>query len=138
MKTQFQKGLTQNETDIEYTELHLAGIQRKIRNIIDKITDGFCTPDMKETLEELDRQKTFTKQKLDSLQKKLHARNADEKDLIKFLSQYVKLDKCTFEEKKKAIQAFVSKVVVRPDSVDIHSVVNIIGRSGVIGFSTKH
>lgn len=128
MQEYFLMGVSDNERDITYTEMHIAGIDRKIRNILDAIAEGFRTPQMKLELEDLDRQKTFSMEKLRSLKNKLNSRGADREQIIKYLNQYAGISKFSFEEKKKAVQTFIEKVTVLPDSVRLFTVVNTTGR----------
>ncbi len=83
---------------------------------------------MKEALSDLEEQKANLAVKLSKFKLHLDARGADKKMIKKYLLQYADLSKFTFEEKKKAIQTFAEKVIVLLDSVQIHSIVNTIGR----------
>ena len=124
----FQKGYLGNNMDIYNTKQTIVGIERKLQKMVDAICEGLYNPTMKEAMTKLEEQKNNLEIELSRHEKKMAGRRASMEDVKNYLLHFAKLDKFTFEDKKKAIQQFINKIVVSPDSIEIHSIVNIIGR----------
>lgn len=113
--------------DIKTFTDQLAGIQTEINNIVNAIAAGMFHPSMKEKMDELETKKANLLLKLEEakLQAKTHAPTEDM--IRKYLQKDADIRNKSPEEQKRIIQAYVKKVIVYENTIDINTIVTFAG-----------
>lgn len=108
--------------DIKTFTNQLAGVQIEINNIVNAIAAGMYHPSMKEKMDELETRKASLSIKLEEakLQAETHAPTPEM--IRKYLEKDADIRNKSPEEQKKIIQAYIQRVVVYDDKIDIHSI----------------
>jgi len=113
--------------DIKVFTDQLAGVQTQINNIVNAIAAGMFHPSMKEKMDEIEAKKVNLTIKLEEakLQAQMHAPTEDM--IRKYLQKDADIKNKSPEEQKRIIQAYVKKVIVYDDKVDIDTIVTFDG-----------
>lgn len=106
------------QEDKKIYEKELKKVDEKINNIIAAISDGMYNSSMKKTLTELENKKA---ELLISIELANQPIDIDKKDIRSFILSHTKKDDETL------IRTFIEKVVVYPDTVNVHLVVDFNG-----------
>jgi len=116
--------------DIKVFTDQLAGVQTQINNIVNAIAAGMFHQSMKEKMDELETKKANLTIKLEEakLQAQMHAPTEDM--IRKYLQKDADIKNKSPEEQKRIIQAYVKKVIVYDDKVDIDTIVTFAGGGG--------
>lgn len=113
--------------DIKLFTEQLAGTETEINNIVNAIADGMYHPSMKLKMDSLESKKSMLTQKIQEakLQSEIHAPN--ETTIRKYLEKDSDLKNKSPEEQKRIIQAYVRKVIVYENTIDINTIVTFAG-----------
>jgi hypothetical protein len=113
--------------DIKVFTDQLAGVQTEINNIVNAIAAGMFHPSMKAKMDELEAKKANLTIKLEEakLQAQTHAPTEDM--IRKYLQKDADIKNKSLEEQKRIIQAYVKKVIVYENTIDINTIVNFAG-----------
>jgi len=116
--------------DIKVFTDQLAGVQTEINNIVNAIAAGMFHPSMKEKMDGLEAKKVNLTIKLEEakLQAQMHAPTEDM--IRKYLQKDADIKNKSPEEQKRIIQAYIKKVIVYDDKVDIDTIVTFDGGGG--------
>jgi Site-specific recombinases, DNA invertase Pin homologs len=104
---------------IKATKNQLAGIDRELAHIVNAVTKGLYSDELKEKNDSLQKQKAVLKISLEEADFERTNYFFSKKQIHGFLAKYSRIKDMTLLEKKKAVEIFVDRVVVYNDDVYI-------------------
>jgi len=118
------------DRDIKGFSDQLAGVQTEINNIVNAIAAGMFHPSMKEKMDELESKKAKLTFKLEEAKLQAHMHAPTEDMIRRFLHKDADIKSKSLAEQKRIIQAYVKKVNVYEDRIDIEKIVDMTGGGG--------
>lgn len=118
------------DRDIKTFTDQLAGVQTEINNIVSAIAAGMFHPSMKEKMDGLEIKKVNLTIKLEEAKLQAHAHAPTPEMISLYLQKDADIKNKSPEEQKRIIQAYVKKVVVYEDKIDIDKIVTFDGGGG--------
>lgn len=106
----------------------LAEVQAGIDNIVSAITAGMFHQSMKVKMDELEARKTSLSIKLEEARLQAQTHAPSEAMIRNYLLTDANLKTKSPEEQKRIIQAYVKKVTVYEDTIDINTIVTFAGK----------
>ena len=113
--------------DIKAFTDQLAGIQTEINNIVNAIAAGMFHAAMKEKMDELESKKANLTIKLEEAKLQAQTHTPTEEMIRKYLQKDADIKNKSPEEQKRIIQAYVKKVIVYENTIDIDTIVTFAG-----------
>lgn len=123
--------------DIKLFTDQLAGVQTEMNNIVNAIAAGMMHPSMKEKMDELEAKKASLTISLEEakLQAQTHAPTPE---MIRgYLLKDAGIKNKSLEEQKRIIQAYIKKVIVYENTVEITTIVTFDGGGGAYQFKVS-
>ncbi|HOK68917.1 MAG TPA: recombinase family protein, partial [Bacillota bacterium] len=113
--------------DIKLFTDQLSGVQTEINNIVNAIAAGMFHPSMKEKMDELEAKKANLTIKLEEAKLQAQTHAPSEEMIRHYLQKDSDIKNKSPEEQKRIIQAYVKKVIVYEDKIDIDTIVTFDG-----------
>lgn len=113
--------------DIKRFKKNLEETQKQIDNIVNAVAAGLFNPSMKEKLDELEKSKTNIQIKLEEAKLQVDIHTPNKEMIKKYVSKDKNIKNKSSEEQKRIIQAYVQKVIVYENDIDIKFIVDING-----------
>ena len=122
--------------DIARFEKNISKVQVEINNLINAIAAGMFHPSMKEKMDTLEAQKAELERKLTEARIQAELNAPSEEAIIQYLSKEGSIKEKSPEDQKRIIQAYVQKVIVHQDYVDVKFIVDFTGGGGAYRFES--
>lgn len=116
--------------DIKLFTDQLAGIQTEINNIVNAIAAGMFHPSMKDKMDALEAKKADLVRRLEEAKLQAQTHAPTEEMIRKYLQKDADIKNKSPEEQKRIIQAYVKKVIVYENTIDIDTIVTFAGGGG--------
>lgn len=116
--------------DIKAFTDQLAGVQTEINNIVEAIAAGMFHPSMKEKMDRLETKKAGLIIKLEEAKIQAQTHTPSEDMIRRYLQKDADIKNKSQEEQKRIIQAYVKRVIVYEDKLDIDKIVDLSGGGG--------
>lgn len=116
--------------DIKAFTDQLAGIQTEINNIVNAIAFGMFHPSMKEKMDGLEAKKASLIIKLEEAKLQAQTHAPTEEMIRRYLQKDAGIKNKSPEDQKHIIQAYIKKVVVYEDKIEIDKIVDLNGGGG--------
>jgi site-specific DNA recombinase len=113
--------------DIKAFTDQLAGVQTEINNIVEAIAAGMFHPSMKEKMDGLEAKKISLTVKVEEARVQAQTHAPTPEMIRRYLEKDAGIKNKSPEEQKRIIQAYVKKVVVYEDKIDIDTIVTFAG-----------
>lgn len=113
--------------DIKLFQSQLAGVETEINNIVNAIAAGMFHPSMKAKMDELEAKKANLIIKLEEAKLQSEIHTPSEEMIISYLQKDSNIKNKSREEQKRIISAYVRKVIVYEDTIDIKFIVDFNG-----------
>ena len=110
-----------------YSSDQFAGVQTQINNIVNAIANGMFHPSMKEKMDELEAKKANLSIKLEEAKLQSQMHTPTEEMIRRYLQKDADIKNKSPEEQKRIIQAYVKKVIVYENTIDIDKIVDLAG-----------
>ncbi len=118
---------TEIQQDIKQFDARLKSTQKEIDNIVDAVAQGMFHTSFKERMDKLEDLKAEVSRSLNEAKLQADINSPTVEMIKKYIVKDADMKNRSPEEQKRIIQAYVQKVTVYEDRVDINMIVDFIG-----------
>lgn len=134
VNSQYKELHNNTENDLKVEEEKLANVKSQINNINKAVIDGFYNPEMKNQMQELQKEKELIEQTIFIIKGVSQKSELTLEDINRLIqNDLLKLDSDNLEVVKEVVQKYIREIIIHPDNIDINIVLDNSNISKVSG-----
>lgn len=122
-----QMQLKSVDEDVKSLKIELNQINGKINNIVEAISNGMFHESMKNKLDVLEVQKSNIESNISQIKRRSQSITYSEQEIYDFFMKDADIKERSPEDQQKIIQAYVKRIDIFDDSIDIENIVTVVG-----------
>ena len=115
------------DEDVKSLKIELNQINGKINNIVEAISNGMFHESMKNKLDVLEVQKSNIESNISQIKRRSQSITYSKQEMYDFFMKDADIKERSPEDQQKIIQAYVKKIDIFDDSIDIENIVTVVG-----------
>jgi site-specific DNA recombinase len=125
-----KKQLKSVDNDLKVLRIELNQLNGKINNIVEAIANGMFHESMKKKLATLETQKSNLEKNIEKIQLRSQSITYSKKEMYDYFKKDADIKQRSPEDQKEIIQAYVKKIEVFENTINIENIVTFIGGGG--------